>query len=662
MNNRETNTSLSSPQHRAPAIWRSLRASVLLRPAHLMAAALAACTDESGAPNAGPASAGEVNRSSLDTTSARGQMLAAEHAGKFSDILFVTANLRSACSVEGVDYRARFGRFVHWFASNQLAAPDIIALQELPAWAWCAYDHNALKDYEATNLLLAELAAAYPASKYRVAYALAANCGPNQCFAKDCPPFQDNLCHFRGGNGMIYNSVTIEHLSIGAPDFPFDEMHLPKAGVWRSLPCCSTRSGESCPPIDGPMNTEKCGVESPTGSVLALGPLDLSFSRFRVRSVGMYLHVYNTHNGSGLEGLQGAGRDFMAATERRFQSDALAAPVIALGDFNWVPSEVWPGDFNVLADRPGIDGIVVGQTPPHRVDGMFLACDGLPCGPAPREDEARCSTTNSQVPDAVEHLFSDHCGPDAQFATIRLFGTLMPCAASSDEPCEDGDGIEWEDDNCPRDFNPDQENSDAALPTADPAGDACDEDRDGDGIGNLTDNCPNAHNPEQANSDLLTTADEHGDACDTDDDGDCIVDTVDACPLIAGCSAATAKIACGQCKFLEVDWNSIGVLMQACRANIPEQCFNECCGIGPLGDLGRELLRTPAELLEPAGITLRPGAQVCMSRRPPAAIAGLSCDLALGGARTSVDASARRRFAECQRKREAAARTCGTCP
>jgi len=70
----------------------------------------------------------------------------------------------------------------------------------------------------------------------------------------------------------------------------------------------------------------------------------------------------------------------------------------------------------------------------------------------------------------------------------------------------DGDGIPNDEDNCPEDYNPDQEDMDE-----DGLGDVCDPDIDGDGWLNEEDNCPYVYNPGQEDSD----GDGIGDACDT---------------------------------------------------------------------------------------------------------------------------------------------------
>ncbi|WP_221767745.1 thrombospondin type 3 repeat-containing protein [Shewanella canadensis] len=84
----------------------------------------------------------------------------------------------------------------------------------------------------------------------------------------------------------------------------------------------------------------------------------------------------------------------------------------------------------------------------------------------------------------------------------------------------DEDIVDYNEDNCPFDFNPEQVNTDG-----DALGDICDPDMDGDGIDNESDNCPLIPNTDQANFD----GDELGDVCDLDADNDEVNDDSDLC-------------------------------------------------------------------------------------------------------------------------------------
>ena len=131
-------------------------------------------------------------------------------------------------------------------------------------------------------------------------------------------------------------------------------------------------------------------------------------------------------------------------------------------------------------------------------------------------------------------------------------------------PDPDGDGLVCDDDNCPDDYNPGQEdgdsdgvgdvcdncpedpNPDQEDGDLDGVGDICDncpndpnvgqEDGDSDGVGDVCDNCPEDPNPDQEDGDL----DGVGDVCDNcpedpnagqeDEDGDGVGDVCDDCP------------------------------------------------------------------------------------------------------------------------------------
>jgi hypothetical protein len=87
----------------------------------------------------------------------------------------------------------------------------------------------------------------------------------------------------------------------------------------------------------------------------------------------------------------------------------------------------------------------------------------------------------------------------------------------------DGDGINYAEDNCPQSYNPLQIDTDQ-----DGVGDVCDPDDDNDLIVDEMDNCPLVPNPDQADADGNGV----GDLCDGFDDGDGVPDEVDNCPLV----------------------------------------------------------------------------------------------------------------------------------
>ena len=140
---------------------------------------------------------------------------------------------------------------------------------------------------------------------------------------------------------------------------------------------------------------------------------------------------------------------------------------------------------------------------------------------------------------------ADVCWVINAFAAVGLGGSDdHDCDGVPDAndrfPDADGDGVRDEEDNCPMDANPRQENTDGQS-----GGDACDPDDDNDGIwddndgsgtigdhpcqGGATedcdDNCRTVDNPDQADSD----GEGEGDACE-DADGDGIFDPEDNCP------------------------------------------------------------------------------------------------------------------------------------
>ncbi len=114
----------------------------------------------------------------------------------------------------------------------------------------------------------------------------------------------------------------------------------------------------------------------------------------------------------------------------------------------------------------------------------------------------------------------------------------------------DEDGVADDEDNCPIDPNPNQEDTDQ-----DGEGDACDVDDDNDTIDDTVDNCQFDPNPDQTDTD----GDGAGDACDTDLDGDGVIDAVDACvPTAPGEAVDDTGCSIAQLCPCDGDWKNHG--------------------------------------------------------------------------------------------------------
>jgi hypothetical protein len=123
---------------------------------------------------------------------------------------------------------------------------------------------------------------------------------------------------------------------------------------------------------------------------------------------------------------------------------------------------------------------------------------------------------NPNQEDADSDGMGDVCDSDQELD--RSAETL--CQQQGTNEDFDRDGIPNDDDNCPLQYNPAQEDLDS-----DSIGDTCDDDMDGDGVPNTSDNCSRDPNADQADMDH----DGIGDICDDDNDRDGIKNDDDNC-------------------------------------------------------------------------------------------------------------------------------------
>lgn len=192
-------------------------------------------------------------------------------------------------------------------------------------------------------------------------------------------------------------------------------------------------------------------------------------------------------------------------------------------------------------DQSNLDGDVHGDACDDDIDGDGWSNDEEAAAGSDAWNEA--STPDDRDADGHNNSAEAAAGsdPDDPASTpddpdADGYNNTQETAAGSDThnatstPVDpDADGVHSDEDNCPRDANPDQADADG-----DRIGDTCDTrpddgplgDHDGDGSENRADNCPGVHNPDQADMD----GDRRGDVCDTDIDGDGHVNVAEPFP------------------------------------------------------------------------------------------------------------------------------------
>jgi len=208
-------------------------------------------------------------------------------------------------------------------------------------------------------------------------------------------------------------------------------------------------------------------------------------------------------------------------------------------------------------DQMDMDGDGIGDVcdPDDDNDGVLDELDNCPMKKNPNQEESDMICTPPPCPPCIP-------------------SPTLPCPPCPTEPkvcLPYYDGIGDACDNCPYDYNPDQNDADE-----DGIGDVCDEcpydpenDIDEDDVCGDVDNCPHVENLNQEDID----DDGIGDACDLDNDNDGILDDVDNCPFVANPDQADS------------DGDGVGNVCDNCaRAYNPDQEDTDTDGIGEACD------------------------------------------------------------------------------
>ena len=323
----------------------------------------------------------------------------------------VTANMANAADVEGFDWRQRVDRFAE--AINRTGvAPDIISMTESAGlWHCLVAPYRWADDYDLVDRLISNLHQSTGVA-YRVAYMVGAAGAIRNSLGT---PF----CFYYSGDTLLYNPSRLNNLTpsdvVGRPQQSHDG-GLVGFQVRRSLPLCNR--GTNLEPldqlIDGPPQTDRCNLETPSGP--AYIQLDLnrggdhtlvaSLARFSLVDVAeSSFDVVTTHPMAGEEDDHaGPINNFIEGlTSSLYRTTKPYYPVIVLGDFNKLVEEDWPTGtakiFRTAADVMAVAvGSGVGLEPTHNLSldlGVTL----------PTEEPCR----NRDHPERVKGTFSDHC-------------------------------------------------------------------------------------------------------------------------------------------------------------------------------------------------------------------------------------------------------------
>jgi hypothetical protein len=325
------------------------------------------------------------------------------------------------------------------------------------------------------------------------------------------------LSNAANGNYDISTVVDLSNGNTGSPATAQPMIaQLTAGGVQLIVPPIAESDGYTCSLVTGTDSGIPANPSGPSGSLAVGSGCSLVWDTTGVPIGSLYAYQLRITDGNGAWSTFDGMIEIVGTTSNFPPSCAPGTTDLTVG-----PGTAISHDF--IGSDPDGDPLsvsVIGSLPP----GSSLAPTG---GPSP------LTSTFSWTPTAADlggYAFSVQFQDSGNLSGIcGLSVNVVGCVD------DDNDGVCNDDDNCPIDDNPLQDDSDN-----DGAGDACDicpldadDDADNDGECADSDNCPLDNNADQADSD----GDGAGDACDVcpddadddaDDDGVC--GDVDNCP------------------------------------------------------------------------------------------------------------------------------------
>jgi hypothetical protein len=343
---------------------------------------------------------------------------------------------------DGVFWQTRYANIFKWMKDTG-TFPDVIALQEAPAFWSCPTDARRLPDYAAIDFLLDGIRDA-SGEQYRIAYLIAGKPGGvNATSWVGRAPAQ--FCSQQGDRALLYRPSRVRNV-IDRPSgtqaviSPYVEPFPRATYLARSVQCCSPAADRAdvCQLIDGPLDTPAAGHfeyfmgtcatplgvawkrerKSMQGEDLNKPRADAVFSRLELISEpGNYIHIYNVHRGWGVDpdptaspaDMSGEGNINQLVTdmEARFlsQDNPPLYPPILVGDFN-KETEHLGGMF------PQFEMGMWGPPWPEVMGALFGKSDVF------RAKHKAFANSQATIPRAVvandcydeTTLISDHCG------------------------------------------------------------------------------------------------------------------------------------------------------------------------------------------------------------------------------------------------------------